>query len=146
MGAPGKWPYMFAYHAGDENNMGEDSVALILGKTNHKGCSGRLLAAGQSLSRSRLRGWDGFWLLIIDLSFLKSATCRRRRENNSVLVPPCPSSRCVWLMPPHHTRRKRLCSCASLFSAHLHPCSSCFILMVKGRGKKVARDRKEDAE
>lgn len=97
MGAPGKWPYMFAYDAGDENNMGEDSVASILGKTNHKGCSGRLLAAGQSLSRSRLWAWDDFWLLFIDLSFLKSATCKSGRENNSVLVAPNHPPPIRWL-------------------------------------------------
>ena len=128
MGAPGKWPYMFPYCAGDENNMDEDTVVSILGKINHKGCSRRELAARQSPCKSRLWAWGDFWLFIIDLSFLKSATLRSGKENSSVLVLP----RCVLLMPPHHARGKRLRSYASWFSAHLHPCLSCFTLLVKG--------------
>lgn len=54
MGALCKWPYMFPYRAGDQNNVNEDSVASILGKINHKGCCGWMLAAGQSPCKSRL--------------------------------------------------------------------------------------------
>jgi len=142
MGAPGKWRYTFPYHAGDEKIMDEDSVASILGKINHKRCSGSVLAAGQCPCESRSWAWGDFWLFIIDLSFLKSATLGSGKENSSVLVPP----RCIWLMPSRRARGKRLrCCCASSFGAHLHPCLSCFTLLVKGWGKKVARSRKEDA-
>lgn len=129
------------YRAGDENNMDEDSVASILGKLKHNALGRWVLTAGQRPCKSRLWAWGDFWLFVIDLPFFKSATLRSGKENSSVLVPP----RCVGLMPPRRARGKRLRHCASSFSAHLHPCSSCFTLLVKGWGKKVDRNRKEDA-
>lgn len=80
MGAPGKWPCMLTYHAGDENNMDEDSVASILGNLKHKGCSGWMGALGHCLCERRLLAKADFWLLMIDLSFLKSVTLRNGRK------------------------------------------------------------------
>lgn len=141
MGDPGKWPSIFPYHSEDENNVDEDSVASILGKINHKGCSVSVFAAGQIPCKSRLWAWGDVWLFTTDLTFWR----QRLSEAGKKIAVSIVSPRCVWLMPPHPTRRKRLRSCAALFSAHLHPCSSCFTLLVKGWGKKVARNRKKDA-
>ena len=53
MGAPGKWSFVFPHLVGDGDNIDQDSVASILGKIKHEGCSRQVLAAGQSPCKRR---------------------------------------------------------------------------------------------